>query len=133
MLWLVSDGQSAPGNGWRAPLAAGEGLLDASWSPQADRLLAIGAQVLPGGATRSRVWFVDADGQSAREVLSLPSDVVPGSELWSPDGQHVAFVAHAAQVNALCLLDLDGSFRYVADLDPSSTPRARLSAGHLVG
>lgn len=123
VLWLVSDGQSVPGNGWRAPLAAGEGLLDASWSPQADRLLAIGAQVLPGGATRSRVWFVAADGQSAREVLSLPSDVVPGSELWSPDGQHVAFVAHAAEVNALCLLDLDGSFSYVADLDPSSTPR----------
>jgi hypothetical protein len=123
VVWLVLAGQSAPGRGWRAPLLAGEGLVDLSWSPQTDRLLVIGAQVLPGGAQRSRLWFVDADGQHAQEALSLPSDVVPGSELWSPDGQHVAFVAHAAQVNALCLLDLDGTFRYVADLDPSAAQR----------
>ena len=52
----------------------------------------------------------------------LPSDIVPGTEAWSPDGTHVAFVAHAGQVNALCLLGIDGSFRYVADLDPSAHP-----------
>jgi hypothetical protein len=48
--------------------------------------------------------------------------VVPGTAVWSPDGLHVAFVAHAQQVNALCLLGVDGSFRYVADLDPSGGP-----------
>jgi hypothetical protein len=32
------------------------------------------------------------------------------------------FVAHAQEINALCLLGTDGSFRYVADLDASSTP-----------
>jgi hypothetical protein len=54
--------------------------------------------------------------------MTLPSDVVPGTESWSPEGQHVAFVAHAGQINALCLLGTDGSFRYVADLDPSVDP-----------
>ena len=68
---------------------------------------------------RSRAWFVDADGQRAREVLSLPSEVVPGSAIWSPDGARVVFLAHAGGVNALCLLDLQGDFRYLADLDPA--------------
>ena len=54
--------------------------------------------------------------------MSLPSDLAPGTEAWSPDGSHVAFVAHAGQINALCLLGTDGSFRYLADLDPSSSP-----------
>jgi hypothetical protein len=70
----------------------------------------------------SRLWFVEADDQASRLVLSLPSDVVPGSETWSPDGQHVAFVAHAGEINALCLLGLDASFRYLADLELSAAP-----------
>jgi hypothetical protein len=119
VLWLGEDGRGAPATGWRPPLAPGEDLLDASWSPHVDRLLAVTGQVQGGETTRSRLWLVDADGQASRVLLSLPSQVVPGSEVWSPDARHVAFVAHAGEVNALCLVDLDGGFRYVADLDPS--------------
>jgi hypothetical protein len=122
VLWLAEAGDAASSQGWRAALTAGEQLLDASWSPYADRLLVVSGQLLAGRVVRSRVWLVDAESQTGRPMLSLPSQVVPGSELWSPDGQHVAFVAHAGEVNALCLVDLDGSFRYVADLDPSSSP-----------
>ena len=32
------------------------------------------------------------------------------------------FVAHAGELNALCLLRKDGTFRYVADLDSSAAP-----------
>jgi PEGA domain len=122
MLWLVDRGRAVPTAGWRAPLTDGERLLDASWSPRDDRLLVVSSRPHPGGTVRSRAWFVDADGQRAREVLSLPSDVVPGSAVWSPDGAHVVFLAHAGVVNALCVLDLEGGFRYVADLDPSPGP-----------
>jgi len=120
MLWLVSTTPWAPMVGWRAPLAPGERLADVSWSPTADRLLVVTTQALGGGAARSRLWFVDAAAPKAQEVLSLPSDVVPGSDVWSPDGQRVIFLARAGALNALCLLDLEGKFRYIADLDPST-------------
>lgn len=121
VVWLVGDTPSAPLDGWRAPLGPGEELSDVSWSPAADRLLVVTTQVVPGASSGSRLWFVQADGRRAQEVLSLPSDVVPGSDLWSPDGQRVLFLARAGTLNALCLLDLQGGFRYVADLDPSPT------------
>jgi len=122
LVWLVAGGASSPGGAWRAPLEPSERLADASWSPRADRLLVASSQPLSGGAVVSRVWFVEADAQSARLVLSLPSELVAGSESWSSDGQHVAFVAHAGEINALCLLGLDGSFRYLADLELSAAP-----------
>jgi Tol biopolymer transport system component len=124
VVWLfdaVASG-SAPGAAWRAPLESNEQLSDVSWSPRGDRLLVFASQPLTGGARRSRAWFVDADAQRADPVLSLPSDVAPGTAVWSPDGMHVGFIAHAGQVNALCLLGVDGSFSYLADLDPSGSP-----------
>ncbi|MBV9578101.1 MAG: PEGA domain-containing protein [Chloroflexi bacterium] len=130
MLWLfdapaaidADESTAAPPSGWRPPLEATEQLVDATWSPRADRLLVVASQPVSGSARRSRAWFVDADGQRAAPAFTLPSDVAPGTAIWSPDATHVAFVAHAGQVNALCLLGIDGSFRYIADLDPSSTP-----------
>src|SRR5262249_45576187 len=102
VVWLVDTetASHAPATGWRAPLEAGEQLVDVSWTPSADRLLAIASKSLEGGARRSRAWLVDADSQLATPILSLPSDVSPGTEAWSPDGSHVTFVAHAGQVNA---------------------------------
>jgi hypothetical protein len=124
VVW-VFDAQAGPDAsavGWRAPLQSTEQLVDVSWSPQADRLLVVAGQTLEGGAKRSRAWFVGPSVQHADTAMVLPSDVAPGTEAWSPDGTHVAFIAHAGQINALCLLGTDGSFRYVADLDPSTGP-----------
>jgi hypothetical protein len=131
MVWVVSATPWASLAGWRAPLGPGERLVDVSWSPSADRLMVATTQVV-GAGLRTRLWFIDADMLTAREVLTLPSEVVPGSDVWSPDGQRVIFLARAGALNALCLLDLQGDFRYVADLDPSpvapiSYPRATWS------
>jgi PEGA domain len=122
MVWLFEARAAAPTAAWRAPLESSEELVDASWSPQVERLLVLSKQVLTGGGVHSRGWLVERDTQHAQQVLSLPSEIVPGSEAWSPDGRAVAFVAHAGELNALCLLRLDGGFQYVADLDPSSLP-----------
>ncbi len=124
MVWVFDalGGPGAPATGWRPPLESSEQLVDVSWSPRADQLLVVANQTLAGGARRTRAWFAGADRQHADAAVTLPSDIVPGTEAWSPDGTHVAFVAHAGQVNALCLLGTDGSFRYVADLDPSANP-----------
>jgi hypothetical protein len=67
---------------------------------------------------RSRVWWIDSDSGAARLLLNVPSHITPGAYVWSPDGQHVALLAHAGMLNALCLLSLDGEFRYLADLEP---------------
>lgn len=122
VVWLMSaePGGAVPVAGWRAPLEPNEHLVDVGWTPDAQHLLAVATQPLTGGQARSRGWLLDADGEQARPLLDIPSEIVPGSQAWSPDGGHVAFVAHAQQINALCLLGLDGSFRYVADLDASS-------------
>ena len=120
--WIFDAGAAAPARGWRAPLSRGESLVDLTWSPRAERWLVIGTLPQGGRAAASRLWFVDPATLEWSEAAQLPSGVVPGSAVWSPDGLHVAFVAHAAGVNALCLLDVDGGFRYVADLDPSIDP-----------
>ena len=122
VLWLVerhSTEQPVGTRAWRAPLEPGEELTDVSWSPARNRLLVIASELLQGGVHRTRAWFLSTDLQQTVAALSIPSEVVPGSESWSPDGQYVTFVAHAGQVNAVCLLGLDGTFRYVADLDQS--------------
>jgi dipeptidyl aminopeptidase/acylaminoacyl peptidase len=119
VVWLVGTSPAAPMAGWRAPLLPDEQVVDVSWNPRADRLLVVTTQVLPGVAARSRLWLVEVDGLHAQQMMSLPSEVVPGSDVWSPDGQRVLFVARAGALNALCLLDLQGEFRYVADLDLS--------------
>jgi hypothetical protein len=120
--WIFDAGATASARGWRAPLARGESLVDVTWSPRADRWLVIGTQQQSGRAAASRLWFVDPTTLEWSEAVQLPSGVVPGSAVWSPDGLHVAFAAHAAGVNALCLLDVGGGFRYVADLDPATDP-----------
>jgi PEGA domain-containing protein len=126
VVWLVStqaDGeQSAATVGWRPPLEPNEHLVDVSWSPDARQLLVVSSLPISGGQALSRAWLLDADGQAARALLSLPSQVVPGTAAWSPDGAYIAFVAHAGQLNAVCLLGADASFRYVADLDASNGP-----------
>jgi dipeptidyl aminopeptidase/acylaminoacyl peptidase len=117
MVWLAGSWSAGERTGWRAPLADNEHLRDASWSPLADRLLVISDTSQPSGSLRSRLWLLDAATLQAREILTLPSEVVPGSTLWSPDGSRVAFLAHAGLLNALCMLELDGGFRYLADLE----------------
>ncbi|MDQ6671147.1 MAG: hypothetical protein M3069_10415, partial [Chloroflexota bacterium] len=122
VLWLASGDHVGSTTGWRPWLEPGEQLVDASWSVRGDRLLVVTGRDSTAGATSSRLWVVDADGQHGHAVLSLPSEIAPGSAVWSPDGQHVALLAHAGMVNAVCLVDLDGGFRYVADLEPSPGP-----------
>jgi hypothetical protein len=121
VLWLASDEPSRLPTGWRAPLDDDEQLRDVSWSPRADRLLVVAGESQSSSVARARLWLVDAATLDARQVMSFPSDLVRGSVVWSPDGTRVAFLAHAGVLNALCLLDLDGGFRYLADLEPTTS------------
>ena len=121
IVWLVREPFGSPFAGWRPP--AGETLLDLSWSPDADGLLVVTGRAHTDGPPATHLWWLDAAGERAWELQALPSLVVPGSEEWSLDGQHLAFLAHAGRLTALCVLGLnDGTFRYLADLAPSDAP-----------
>lgn len=129
VLWLTRSAQPAgtPTALWTAP--AGETIVDLTWAPHGRSLIASTATMsstlgsIPdlSSGPRSRLWLIDMDTRGARQLVSLPSQIVPGSISWSPNGQRLAFLAHAGALNALCLLDLDGEFRYLADLEASET------------
>jgi hypothetical protein len=46
----------------------------------------------------------------------LPSEVVPGSYVWRPDGHALAFLVHTASLSAVCTLSDTGEFHYLGDL-----------------
>jgi PEGA domain len=134
-VWLVPTGgaDDGPRLVWRAQVGRRERLVDLAWSPRAEHLLVGSAEELPSGGRRSHLWLLDqpdATGDSPLQVrrylVSLPSALVPGSFVWSPDGRRVAFLARVGGQRALCLLDVAyGAFRYLADLDAldaSGTP-----------
>jgi hypothetical protein len=119
ILWLVAaaDPAAPPRALWHA--ASDDVLVDVAWAPDGYQLLVTTAQQIAAGGARSRAWLIDAEFGAARLLLTLPSQIVPGALSWRPDGRAVALMAHADTLNALCLLELDGAFRYLADLDPS--------------
>ena len=114
---------------------SGEQLVDLSWSPNGTHLLLVARRGTGGfsaaGAVRTRLlWLNAAAGQAnARDVLTIPADVVPGSYSWNPTGDRVGFLARTNTGTALCVLALsdglvpvsspaaiDGTFRYLADV-----------------
>jgi hypothetical protein len=102
-----------------------EQLTDLSWAPDGASVLLVSTQRPAGGGLRSRVLRLGAHDADVHQLVDLPGDVVPGSYAWSPDSTRVVFLAQAGSLTALCLADVRGPFRYVADVggdDPSPLP-----------
>jgi dipeptidyl aminopeptidase/acylaminoacyl peptidase len=107
------------------PTGDADRLVDLAWEPRGDRLLAV-VRGRPSAGLRSRLLLLDPDGR-ATELAELPSDVVPASYSWSPDGARLAFLARTDVGVALCVVPTDGVGvpRYLADLggdDPLPFP-----------
>ncbi len=123
IVWLSET--SRPGRAgvavWQAPTA--DRLVDVVWTPdQRGLVAATEAANSRDRGVRTRVWLIDLASGGARLLSNLPSQIVPGAFAWRPDGGALALLAHSGSLNALCLLDLDGDFRYLADLEPTSAP-----------
>jgi hypothetical protein len=101
-------------------LAAGERLLDVTWSPQSDGVLLLSQRRLTGGMQFHLRW-VSTDGE-ARDIASLPSEPVAGSWVWAPDGHAVAFLVHTRAVALVALEIVSGELRYLDDLRPDGLP-----------
>lgn len=122
-LWLIDAAGGAPTPRYTLPAEApNERLADVTWAPDgAHLLLAVRVQV-PGGPARTRLLWLDRADGAPRELVLLPSEVVPGSAAWSPDGARLALLARTDRAVALCLLDVDAgaAFRYLADVERSA-------------
>jgi len=115
-VWLASTTPSAaPRRLWAVP-TGDEALVDLSWAPDRRHLLLVARQRADSSATRTSVRSLDIDTGVATDLASLPSEIAPGSYVWSPDGHSVAFIVHTAQLAAVCLLSDGGAFRYLGDL-----------------
>jgi dipeptidyl aminopeptidase/acylaminoacyl peptidase len=114
-VWLAGVGAARGERVWRLP-APEQRLVDLAWAPDGAHLLAVSAESAVGGGSRSHLLWLDLAAGQARELVALPSEVVPGSYAWSPDGRRAAFLARSGTLAALCLVDADGGFRYLADL-----------------
>ncbi len=116
-VWLVPASPSAAASQrlWVVPTQE-EALVDLVWAPDGRHLLLVARQGADSSATRTSVRSLDIDTGVATDLASLPSEIVPGSYVWSPDGHSVAFIVHTAQLAAVCLLSDAGAFRYLGDL-----------------
>lgn len=104
---------------------ADERLTDVAWAPDGAHLLLVSQQRPQGGGIRTRLLWLDGAGTTApRELIAVPSEILPGSYAWSPRGDRVAFLARANGRVTLCLLGTDGIFfRTLADVgDVGGTP-----------
>jgi hypothetical protein len=115
---------------WVAPATAGdpsrrvwavpqptEELVDLDWAPDGQHLLLVGRQLVTGGSARTVIRWLDPASGLAQDLALLPSEVVPRSSVWSPDGQSVGLVVHTASLAAVCTLSVAGDFRYLGDLN----------------
>jgi len=100
--------------------ARDERLLDVRWSPNGQDLLLVSRLHQVDGGSRDRL--VELAHGHVQDLITLPSQIVPGSFVWSQDGAHVGFLHRGEQQTSLCMVDLIGSsgggttFRSLADL-----------------
>jgi hypothetical protein len=114
--------------------ASDERLVGLSWTPDGRHLLAV-SQTDSAGAlgwistasVHSRLFWLDplspvANTGNGEVILSLPSEILPDSVVWSPRGNRLVFLARTGSRVALCLVRSDGSdFRYLTDLDGNNS------------
>lgn len=122
-VWLGPTGGERGERRYALPsTSTAERLVDLSWAPAGDGLLVVSRTQAGSGAVRTRLLWLETTGGEPTELATLPSEVVPGSYSWSPDGVRVAFLTRAGSLTSLCLVSRDGAeFRYLADLGREDT------------
>jgi hypothetical protein len=98
-----------------------EQLVDEAWAPDGRHLLVVGRQQPNSGMERTTLRWLDTATSTAQLLALLPSEVVPGSYVWRPDGHALAFLVHTASLSAVCTLSDTGEFHYLGDLGHDGT------------
>ncbi len=113
-LWLAGSGGERGSRRFALP-TGDERLVDLSWAPDSQHLLVVSREQRAGGQ-RTRLRLLEGATGEARELANLPSAVVSGSDVWSPDAGRVGLLTRVGQLTALCLLGIEGDFHYLVDL-----------------
>jgi hypothetical protein len=104
------------------PTAVGAQISSISWAPSGKGLLVVSSRRLAATSPESTLVWVSAPRDShspgaTRELVTLPSEVVPDSFTWNPGGDQVAFLAATGSTMVLCLTDTaTAGFYYLANL-----------------
>jgi hypothetical protein len=119
-LWLAALGDDQGHAVWTLD-QPDEQLVDLAWAPDSRHLLLVGRQHPSLGTERTSLRWLDTAAGSAQLLGLLPSEVVPGSYVWRPDGHGLAFLVHTASLSAVCTLSDAGAFHYLGDLGHDGT------------
>lgn len=119
-MWTSGADGSALQRRYALPASAATARLDLlSWAPAGSHLLLVRSDPA-ASATRAQLLWLDLARGSMQQLVELPAAIVPGSFLWSPSGDRVAFLTQANALVSLCLLGISPpSFRYLTDLSRS--------------
>ncbi len=87
----------------------------------------------------NRVWHLDTDGIDRLQIHSidtgvvhdvrLPGDTFVSDMMWSPDGRHLAFLAHRPERTEVWISDLAGAAERFADIAVMATLGTRRESG----
>lgn len=104
------------------PSAKNDRLSALSWSPDGQSIIVVDTQQPQWGATQSNLFWVSAPKDAhapgeGRLLVTIPSEILPDSFIWSPLGDQVAFLSSTGNTTSLCRIRVDGSaFQYLADV-----------------
>ena len=86
-----------------------DNVVEADWSFDGERLALFRQREDPRGGS---LWISSADGTDARQLVDLPKEARVTSPRWSPDGRHIALMAHypaASEPSQVLLVDVASS------------------------
>jgi hypothetical protein len=119
-VWLADVGDDQGHPVWSVD-QPDEQLVNLAWAPDSRHLLVIGRQQPGLGMERTSLRWLDTTTGAVQLLALLPSEVIPGSYLWRPDGHAFAFLVHTASLSAVCTLSDTGDFHYLGDLGHDGT------------
>ncbi|MCW5848982.1 MAG: PEGA domain-containing protein [Anaerolineae bacterium] len=117
-VWLARRGEPRGARLYSLPASAdGESLVDLAWAPDGQGLLLVGRRPVAGKGVRTRLAWLNPTTGEAKDLVTLPSEVLLGSYQWQPGGEWVALLTRVEQTVSLVLLNVKtADFRYLADL-----------------
>lgn len=117
-VWLAHHGEPRGARLYSLPASSdGESLVDLAWTPDGQGLLLVGRQPVAGKGVRTRLAWLSPTTGEAKDLVTLPSEIIRGSYQWQPGGEWVAFLTRVERTVSLVLLNVKtADFRYLADL-----------------
>ena len=97
----ITRGSSAGDVHYSLPSTGAETLVDLSFTRDGRRVLLVSRETGASMAARTHLRRLDVASGDVAELVTLPSEVVPGSYAWAPIGDWVALLTRTNQTTSL--------------------------------